>query len=221
MVHKTILLDFDGVIFKNHHLHNVVGRKCEQFVNRYVRVKDKQTLKIVNKSLYETTGHTLLGLQKLGYDICFEEFNNFVYKDIDYTSVRAYISEEQERELSCVKKIKSYCDQNPNIDFRIFSNAPDIWCNTISEELFSFTIPTTYDQTKNILKPDEAAYVAIEKQLPSQKYVFVDDKLCNLLNVPINGKWTSVWMNPDESLCVDDNLLFIRSLDELFSLDVI
>jgi FMN phosphatase YigB (HAD superfamily) len=221
MVHKTILLDFDGVVFKNHHLHTVVGRKCEQFVNRYVRVKDQKTLKLVNKSLYETTGHTLLGLQKLGYDICFEEFNDFVYKGIDYTSVKARVSEEQETELSYVKKIKSYCDQNPNTDVRIFSNAPDIWCNTISEELLSFTLPTTYDQTKNILKPDAESYIAIEAQLPSQKYVFVDDKLCNLLNVPKNGKWTSVWMNADESLRVKDDLLFVRSLDELFSLDVV
>jgi FMN phosphatase YigB (HAD superfamily) len=220
MQRKTLLLDFDGVVFKNHKLHKVVANRCEQFMHKYVKVRDQETLTRCNKSLYETTGHTLLGLQRLGYNITFEDFNNYVYKDIDFKNNLKDISEEHVRDIHALKKIQKHCEVN-NYGLYIFSNAPDIWCDSICEILLGYSVPSTYIYTNNILKPNPYSYIRVQQYCDSDEYIFVDDKLGNLLNVPVNGRWTCMWLNGCETKKINSRLFFIESLDDMLSLDVV
>lgn len=210
---KTILLDFDGVIFREHALHNIVSRRCRQFVKRYVRVKDPHVLREINKSMYESTGHTLLGLKKLGYNISRDEFNKYVYDHIDYGSHLKEISPVQRQEIEHLKLLKDKC-LDEKWDLHVFSNAPDFWCNTISHELFNFTLPTTTAFTNGYFKPDERSYKGIDAHFNASSYVFVDDKMVNLLNVPKDGRWSCVFMN-DHVTQTTTHLNLIQSLGDL------
>lgn len=217
MVNKSLLLDFDGVVFKKHRLHDVVGYRCEQFVKKYININHHPTLKEMNKSLYESTGHTLSGMHKLGYDISFEDFNKYVYKDIDYRKELSELHSYHYRDINSMRKLmKNYKDV---YDIKIFSNAPDEWCNNISWILFGIMIPTTYNYTGNILKPNSQCYELIEKNINQEEYIFVDDKINNLINTPQNGKWHNIWMNPDTPVMkINSNTTLIRNLEDLLNI---
>ena len=197
---NTLLLDFDGVVFKNHKLHNLVSHRCEMFVSKY------NIPKVINKQLYQSTGHTIIGLKRLGVKPVptIEEFNEYIYKDIDYKSIINSIDDKQKKTLKKITRITTPY---------IFSNAPDVWCDTISEILFNKQFPTTSKFTGSLVKPDPRAYMKIEKHLKSDHYIFVDDKIENLPY--ISPKWTRIWMNDTYSMKVQDDLYFITDLDHL------
>ena len=207
---KTLLLDFDGVIFRNNRLHNVVSHKCEGFVKKHI----KTTLpNEINKQLYQSTGHTLIGLKKLGVKPLptIEEFNDYVYKDIPYSDVLSSLDDKQTREIKSLKRI---CNITTPY---IFSNAPDIWTNTITELVFDTQFPTTTQFTNPYIKPDRTAFLKVEKHLKSDHYIFVDDKIQNLPF--ISSKWTRVWMNDKDTLKVQDDLYFITELEMLLYME--
>jgi FMN phosphatase YigB (HAD superfamily) len=207
---KLLLLDFDGVIFKNNKMHNVVSQRCEYFVNKYIKTSIPSK---INKQLYQSTGHTLLGLKKLGIKPIptIDEFNDYVYKDIfkdfNHKTFLDSIDEKQKKELTILKKISK---TNPPY---IFSNAPDIWTNTITEILLDTVFPTTTSITSPYIKPNKIAYIKIENHLKDNSFVFIDDKIQNLPFV--SSKWTRVWLNDEDNLKISEDFYFIKSLEEL------
>jgi FMN phosphatase YigB (HAD superfamily) len=151
-------------------------------------VKNKHKVEnLNNKNLYERYGHTLIGLNKLEYDISIEEFNDFVYKDINYKVLLNNIKSTNKRDIDHFHKLEYYC-KDRDIDMMICSNASDEWCHEISRAMGIRELPTTSSIT-NLLKPQPKFYKDIEISLNNNgdnEIIFVDDKLMNLRNLDWN-----------------------------------
>ena len=119
--------------------------------------------------------------------------------------------DQQKKEIRTLKKISQITTPY------VFSNAPDIWTNTITEILLDTVFPTTSNVTTPYIKPNLKTYKKIETHLKSDSYIFVDDKIQNLPY--ISPKWTRVWMNDTENLKLQKQLYFINELEELFYID--
>lgn len=192
---KAVLLDFDGVILRKCKLHNDVYMRCQQYVNKHIRIRNPVKLAEINKVLYESSGHTVLGLHKFGYDVDVHGFNKFVYDYLDYHSLQS-LRKSQSKFIDDLKFLREYCEKH-NFKMAVFSNAPDHWCKTVlhymSKDLED--IETLSYITNINLKPTDACYKIVEKQFRKFDHVFlVHDKMINLTS-PILKHWTKVWVS--------------------------
>lgn len=209
-----LLLDFDGVVLRNHAIHKKIIDRCTNFVHKVVNCKDKSFASRLNKELYYNAGHTLYGLNKLGYNgVNEKDFEDYVYKDINYNDYLYDVKDTHKDDIQSFKNLENYCKKN-NVPMKFFSNAPDIWCHSICNKMGITELPTTYSYMSR-LKPEPPSYNDVDLHLNSDLYIFVDDKLTNLLNTPDNSKWKCVWMCETDNLNVNDRLTMIKDLTYL------
>lgn len=215
-----LLLDFDGVVLRNHNIHKVVVDRCTNFVHKVVKCPNKEFASKLNRELYYNAGHTLYGLNKLGYNgVNEKDFEKYVYKDINYNDYLYDVKDTHKSDIESFKKLETHCKKN-NIEMLFFSNAPDVWCHSICNEMGISKLPTTYSFMSR-LKPEPQSYMDVDLHLKSDLYVFVDDKLTNLLNTPNTTKWKCVWMdNSDysEYLRINNRLTMIKDLTDVCEL---
>lgn len=191
----ALLLDLDGVIVKKNPLFPVVSLRCQRFLQKYVSVRNTSKISELNTQLYDSCGHTVLGLQKLGYNVSIKEFNNYIYDFVDYSKMR-YLAEENPSEVKHLDHLLKFCGKN-NVDPYVFSNAPPVWVNTslyyLAPTMQSVKVITN---TKTNLKPNKVLYDEVEEDLSSyEKIIFVDDKIINLLPIIQRPKWQGVLLS--------------------------
>lgn len=194
MAKQVCLLDFDGVVLRHKAGQEAVTRRCQLYVQRHTCVKDMRTVKELNRNLYEATGHTMLGLKKLGYPVNIKEFNHYVYRNIDYNLFKN-IRETHQDDINVLKNIQQLCSDT-NTPLYIFSAAPDIWCQSILNMMDDklANINTLSNITGRHLKPDMSGYDQIEAIFKGKQLHFVDDKLINLFPVFGRDSWTNYLM---------------------------
>lgn len=170
------LLDFDGVIYKNTKAHSLIARKITSFVQKTVKhLKTNEEASRVNTILYKTYGHTLIGLNKIGYNVNVHEFNDYVYGDLPYND----IAFQEDIHL-------------PEHTF-LFSNAPTEYCNKILKRKVANIreyIPSYCDTF--FLKPEKKLYKQISQVFCNYSIVFVDDSMINLDPVLHSSQWVPV-----------------------------
>lgn len=206
----ALLLDFDGVIVKKNPLFPVVSQRCKRYIQRYIPIKNHEKVGDLNAQLYDTCGHTVIGLQKLGYNATIKEFNNYIYEFLDYEKLKCMSGHEYSEEANQFLNLFTFCSQN-KIDPYIFSNAPPLWVH----HTMYYLAPSLKDQVKIIndtcqyLKPDPLIYEKLEKTALKDydNIVFVDDKIINILPVVDRSRWMSLLMtkskqyNPMMDIC--------------------
>jgi FMN phosphatase YigB (HAD superfamily) len=191
----ALLLDMDGVILRNNTAHKHIAFRCQQYVRKITGIKNPIKVSILNKQLYESTGHTFLGLKNLGYPINLDEFNEYVYDDM---SIIKNINAKETNQLTLLKK---KCEDK-NIKIYIFSNAPIIWSHTILSHM-NCDIPIL---SSEYLKP-QIEYYNIVESIISEKILFVDDKLMNIMPVINRKRWTTYLFNEDINIISTNNIL--------------
>ena len=194
MQRKVVLLDFDGVVLKNHPIHRTVGMKCRTYLQKYVPIRDPIKASELNRHLYESTGHTLTGLKELGYPVSINEFNNYVYDNIDYSQLKD-LKQTNKSDIDDFRKLKHWCKTN-EIKSYIFSNAPWQWCDTILKRMGENDIDVL--NTFCLLKPNGKLYDAVEHLFPDHKFYFIDDKMSNLVPVMPRKNWIKILMSYDK-----------------------
>jgi FMN phosphatase YigB (HAD superfamily) len=194
---SSILLDIDGVIIRDpllleHVRHNVV---------EYVRKKLPQSKspERVNRLLYKVYGHTGLGLQQ-AFQIDTRDFNKQVYNESVLKHLYAILDTSEFKEDA---KILKQLSEDFNISY--FSNSPLEWSLPIREAT-SHKISIVYDGN---MKPDPKAYKQFRDDI---KYMFVDDKITNLLPVLPKPNWIPIHFREDEKI---SKFLTIGSMWEL------
>lgn len=224
----AILLDFDGVVLKNHPSHRYVAKQCEAFVQKYIKSKDAHVIHTVNKGLYQSSGHTVLGLRKMGYDVSFDEFNDYVYSKVKYCRVFDYLyryhtQDCQELMEFCerYKRITKYGPLHDALGIYIASNAPDEWCFNILENMGIDMSIIQRDgfSSYGYVKPQSEFYDIVRNRIDADKYIFVDDSISNLLPIANDDQWTSCWMIGDGSgdiVNITKNMYKINKLSDVF-----
>ena len=213
-MNKVLLLDFDGVIFKHKSALNIVSNKAARFVKNNIKVNNRDS-HIINKYLYKSFGHTVNGLNKIGYNIKVEEYNNYIYNNIDYKRIFNNINE---KDIEDIIKIINICKEK-QIKLYIFSNSPEIWYKNIMECMNLNMNDFDYINNMNMLKPEKELYNKIENEFTKQIY-FVDDSFVNFTHTLLNPKWINIMLdrktiNIDAYGTPNLNLKIIKDLDEI------
>lgn len=180
---KVLLLDFDGVIIKKHPLFAHVNARCKSYIGKYTNIRNPDKVREINDQLYASSGHTLLGLQKLGYSATRQDFNRHVYDFLDYSCLG-----NLSKETTDLKNLLQLCKKN-NISVRVFSNSPEIWVHSFLRAMQCSQVPVL---ATNSLKPEESCYTEVENMFQNSEIYFVDDKIVNLIPVLHRERWTPV-----------------------------
>lgn len=225
MSHKTaVLIDFDGVILRNHAAHASVVGRCNQFVKRYVSIRNPVKVSEINAALYRTFGHTAVGLRKVGFDVDINEFNSAVYDTFDYSNHFKDLTKTHARDINNFNEFIEDCYDN-NLTPYIFSNAPDVWCKTILGYMDKnlCNLPTLSDITQVYLKPTKSCYDEVEKKLHQyEKLIFLDDSFANFKVISKNEKWIKIMISQTEQdavLKITEDLFLTSKFPKLNKLD--
>lgn len=195
---KTLLLDVDGVLIRDRVLLNHV----KSSVVRYVRTKiskDSNPTQ-VNNFLYKTYGHTAIGLEK-EYGVDASDFDHRVYTPHVLDHLYDFLdTTEFQRDANFVREI---IDKGHPVE--LFSNSPLVWSLPVALAI------DTKIKTGTYMKPNTESYMKFD---PLSEYIFVDDKMCNLMPVLFLENWVPVHFSDQvESKFVKT----ISSLEELNS----
>lgn len=185
----VLLLDFDGVILRNHSIHGHVSSRCNSFTQRYIPIRNPIKMRQINNEMYESYGHTVIGLRALGFDADINEFNHYVYDRIDMGSLRD-VKTTHKRDIQQTKEMLAHV-KHKEIEVRLLTNAPDVWCQTILSMMG--VDPIEKISTLGMLKPENSCFNHVEQLFPmDQKFIFVDDKIINLRGVMTRPHWQRV-----------------------------
>lgn len=210
-----LLLDFDGVVIKNHNAYKEVTKRCVNLVHKTIPNITKDQAALINKDIYENYGHTVYGLQKMGYSITMQDFNDIIYNDFDYDLWFRRLKDTNKDDVVAFEKLYDFCT-GKNIPIYMFSNAPDSWCNNIMSNIdMEYTkIPSTKMFT-SVLKPDVRSYHDIDNHI-TDDICFVDDKYSNLYPIIDRSKWIyGLWMNDSDEKEYSEKIKKIKSLAEV------
>jgi hypothetical protein len=222
-VRIALLLDFDGVIMKRNPLFPDVSKRCHKYIQKYIPIRNIENVEELNTQLYQATGHTVLGLQQLGFPASVSEFNQYIYDSLDFKKLSIIEMENKEENMQFTSLL-CFCNEN-NIDPYIFSNAPPKWVSTT----LSYMLPKSdllsrvriLKNPHNKLKPTTSLYDSIEDNVlfDYDQIVFVDDKVINLLPVICRPKWNVMLLTnaiqdePYLSIC--DGIGMVHDLNDV------
>lgn len=213
---KIALVDFDGVIFKNHKVHNLVKSRIDNYVGRRLKTECREVSSRMNKYLYDTYGHTLLGLEKVvgkEHAGSLGDFNRFVYEGIhidrdDYFDIRKDLVEWEKFLVKC--KVHS-------IPVYIFSNAPKEWClNFIDEDSVCGFVGDNLPEESDFLKPELPIFEVLSTWFSDRTIYFIDDKVHNMKHSVNDDGWVNIIYNESNSqpwFKLQDRLYVSKSLD--------
>jgi len=199
---KALLLDMDGVILHHPKASALIKGRVEKFIETILDMPPEEAIPI-NKFLYQSYGHTTIGLEKIyNKQVSIKEFNANVY-DPHTMLIAQYLSPEEEtfEQGREVRELVQRCFEE-GIPTYIFSNAPMVWCQWASWLLrLNNLIPVknmiTCDHLNGgFLKPDPNVYDFVAGMIRTDDLLFIDDTLINLPNAP---RWTCFHKPPPNS----------------------
>jgi len=194
MAHRALLLDFDGVILRNSKVRTYVQDACSRLFAEKTRMPPRVAAR-VNRERYPLYGHTSILLSKeFGIPCTVQGFNKDVYECmVKYNDVKKLLDDQD------VDWIMDMSTTLPLDKAYVFSNAPMIWCKTLSDYLGLTGIPMERflcsDKLRH-LKPHPKAYLAVEKVVPQHRYFLVDDDPGNISSALSRGpNWDGILFN--------------------------
>lgn len=211
---KVLLLDMDGVMLHQPNLHRFVEMRVASFVRRrlepVIREINYPQAESINRSLYATYGHTLLGLNRIfGMDVSIHEFNAQVYDKTTLDYIQSFQDDaHMNRRMNEVRQLLERCHIH-RVPVYIFSNAPMCWSRSIvgmmgvhidDKHILGSDHPL-FDRNGR-LKPEVSLYHDVARLIEyrhssDHKLIFVDDSLMNLRPCIGEQRWHPVLLNPN------------------------
>ena len=174
---KTLLLDVDGVLVRDAVLLDHVKNNAVRYVK--TKIPENQNANIINNLLYKSYGHTAIGIER-EYGINANDFDSKVYNRVLLSHLSDFIenSKDFKNDTKIIQQILSM-----GYEVELFSNAPLSWTEPIKRSIDKRIKNGVY------CKPAMKTYVKFN---PCKDYVFVDDKMCNLMPSLFFKIWTPI-----------------------------
>ena len=195
-----ILLDFDGVIFKNKKIHSIVHEKAVDYISDRLNISKSEAYKI-NDIHYKKYGHTTINLST-HTDII--DYNNYVFNDELLRDIKKYLTDD---DIELIHSINELSNQYIWKHY-LFSNAPLEYCSMICDSmdcnLYNIFEDDTFTTVSNLYEIDNDEDLRKIKPLPlsyknindvltmSSKIYFFDDNKTNLVLNEYNSNWTNI-----------------------------
>jgi len=222
---KVLLLDMDGVVLHQPNIHSFVAMRVSAFVRRkltpIIPNISYEKAENINRALYMTYGHTLIGLNSVfNTNTSIAEFNSHVYDNVTMDYIPNFQDDSMMRKnANEVLQVLEQCHFR-EIPVYIFSNAPIRWNRTVLD-MMGLPIRTDYIlgsdhpvfDKRGLLKPQAGLYHEVShlmnyRHSSSHELVFVDDSLMNLRPCMGNGKWHPVLFN-QKMVSLDTDIMSI------------
>lgn len=219
MAGRTVLLDVDGVLFRNPRALNAVKQRIVKFVQQRVQARVPRNVTpieatFITEHTYQRYGHTLHGLRDIygkDDDLSLEAFNAFVYNEsVVDMAVRTHTTDHPAGVSSFMRRCDAF-----GIRVGILSNAPKQWCDRIIENLdiqdsickdmyFTSSHPIFTNDGQR-LKPDTCLYVDVETQVKlavghDNDIIFIDDSIVNLMGVTSMKQWIPIYFKAFDNI---------------------
>ena len=191
----TLVLDFDGVVFRNEKANALVNYKSIKFVSKKMNTSYNYAFQ-VHKQNFKKSCHTVHMLNKLGYATELDEYNTHVFNNDLWKELKTCMH------YTDTQNIKTIIDTNEKLEKKsvLFSNAPESWCENVLH-LNGYSIEDLFEDTYTCtnldeLKPNVTVYNKIESKY--DKLYFIDDTEINLLF--LSEKWNTYLLGKNDKL---------------------
>lgn len=227
---KVVLLDVDGVVYRNQKVLQKVSHNIVRYISKELKVSIPEA-DAMNQVLYKNFGHSYIGMRSIfNTSHSIHHFNNYVYDDDLLNDVSTVHDDTLPQDAASVRFLIQECKRR-DIDVYLFSNAPLKWCETIirTMKLSNYVndqqiITCDHDVFRMCLKPNPYVYDTMLRYLCHKKHdevdcLFVDDSLVNL--VPLLGcpQWQPVFFdNTLSTRLKSTKLSTVHNLQEVHSL---
>lgn len=199
MSQPHLLLDIDGVLIRDYVLLDHVKSNIVRYVSK--KLPGMKRHQKINNLLYKAYGHTAIGLQEeFGLDT--RDFDDYVYNRYLLAHLYDYIQTDEKFKRDSIV-LRHLCDVS-RVTF--FSNAPLDWTEPIRE-----AIDLRITNTDGNLKPKFDSYLKFGF---SDKIVFVDDKIENLIPTVMLEHWTPIHYS-ETSTGTSQQIKVIRDISEV------
>lgn len=210
---KALLLDLDGVVFHHPAASEMVKDSVEKYIGEHLQIAPEKATHI-NKYLYKTYGHTLLGLEHMfpakshpptNRINRINEFNSAIYNP-QMMLLAQYLA-TPERTLAIGHQVNELIARaaDNGIPTYLYSNAPLIWCQwacwllRLSNRIPMSNMITSDHLNGGYLKPEPISYKFVDVIVPMDDMLFIDDSLINLFNLPSNWSGFQIIHHPINS----------------------
>jgi hypothetical protein len=179
MATKTLLLDIDGVVVRDHLLMAHVRENCVNYVR--AKLPESKNPHVSNDLLYRGYGHTARGLSK-GFGIDTRDFNSAVYTK----RLLTHLTEVLETDAFQREAAEIYELTRDGWNIQLFTNAPWAWASKVAIAIGDdVAIRCPGNPCDSPLKPEAEAY-RFQTEGPT---VMVDDSIRNLITAQCLMNW--------------------------------
>jgi hypothetical protein len=198
---KTLLLDIDGVLVRDQVLMDHIKFNIVRYVNK--KLPGCGNPRKLNNLLYRAYGHTAVGLRK-EYGLETHDFDSCVYTPQVIGHLEDYLdTPEFHMDADIIRNVLSL-----GWNVELFSNAPLVWSEPVKYSID----PLRVRNSGVCEKPKFETYMKFD---PFRKYVFVDDKVCNLLPTLVFDNWKQIHFTTNKHEG-GQFMTSVSSMDELF-----
>jgi FMN phosphatase YigB (HAD superfamily) len=195
---KNVLIDFDGVVFRNTKVSNMV---CEKSI-RYVASRkglQYRDAKYVNDIGYTKLGHTARVVSD--DTLAIQDYNEYVFDKQMFRWMKNVIGYSDNQLIEQVSTIK----KDRNLRLLLCTNAPLQYCIHVLfymgwewDDVFDPDVCFTSDT--GIVKPLTAYYNRVEDTLDLKEYHFIDDSISNIMPCIHRPRWKGCVINNQKDL---------------------
>ena len=226
---RTLLLDFDGVIFRNQKALQLIKDRAVKFIAKKMTISEEKA-ETVNTELYSHYGHTVIGLNKV-FDPCItmKEFNDYLYNDDLFNDIMKmnYTVDYSNAKFDGIdaRRLVNYT-RGECIGTFVFTNAPVRWVefalNNICIGNLFMNQEIISAEDFDYVKPQKNIYTDVQSDLGNDcKITFVDDSIVNIKSAP--SSWNNILFTPDLTRVnvtkSDEVYLTVNSLDKLITFE--
>jgi len=199
-----VLLDFDGILFNNNKIHDIVKHKSVEYVSHKLNTSTKNAT-LINKYHYKKYGHSIIHLPNS--DIV--SYNKYVFENLNKDVLKKHLNDDDKERMNIFFELGVRC---PNVEQYLFTSAPFTYCNDITSllgfDLFElvdinvFTSDITSNKIdNNFIKPYEHTYKHVESffaknDIPYDLLNYIDDNITNIEPLKYNKRWNPILIKP-------------------------
>lgn len=197
---QTVLVDFDGVVFRNAKVSHMVQEKSIRYVasRKGVHYRDA---KLMNKVGYTKLGHTARLVSDDADTV--QDYNDYVFDRQLFRWMGDTIGYEDATLLQRVSNARA----NNDLRLVLCTNAPKNYCEHVLFYLGIswsdvFDDETNFTSDAGLVKPLDSYYNHVEDTLDLNEYHFIDDSITNIIPCAHRPQWKGCVINNEKDLMV-------------------
>lgn len=202
---SRVLIDFDGVMFKNKNVHDIIKKKSIEYVSKSLNVSLSKAKKI-NEYHYKKYGHSTIHLP---CNTSLKDYNAYVFDSLNWNAIKDVFTDEDVNRMKLYESLSDKLKTNHDIQHYLFSNAPLDYCENVTDllgiNLYNIVDANTFtsDLLTNksgidVLKPLPISYEYVSKIVKGNKLHFIDDSIINIEPLKYDNKWLTYHMDTNE-----------------------